>query len=102
MGYLTLEYLLHVKLASQYITPMTDISITSARADLAETIKSARKKPIRITSRGQTQAVIISPSLYEKMIEAMEEIEDLSAYDAALADKEPAIPWEQVKKDLGL
>jgi hypothetical protein len=46
--------------------------------------------------------VIISPSLYEKMIEAMEEIEDLSAYDAALADKEPAIPWEQVKKDLGL
>ena len=81
---------------------MTDISITQARADLAETIKKARKRPVCITSHGQALAVIIDPSLYEKMLEAMEEIEDLTAYDEAMADPSPSIPWEQVKRDLGI
>lgn len=81
---------------------MTEITITDARADLAETIKRARKKPIRITNRGKAQAVLVDPSLFEKMLEALEDAEDLAAYDAALADSEPGIPWEQVKKDLGI
>jgi hypothetical protein len=36
------------------------------------------------------------------MLEAMEEIEDLTAYDEAMADPSPSIPWEQVKRDLGI
>jgi len=32
----------------------------------------------------------------------MEEIEDLNAYDEAMADPSPSIPWEQVKRDLGI
>ena len=31
-----------------------------------------------------------------------EEIEDIKAFDKAVAEKSPGIPWEQVKKDLGL
>ena len=36
------------------------------------------------------------------MLEALEDAEDLAAYDAALADPDPGIPWEQVKEDLGI
>lgn len=81
---------------------MTEISITEARADLAETLRRAKKKPIRITSHGEAQAVLVEPSLFEKMLEALEDAEDLAAYDEAMADPDPGIPWEQVKKDLGL
>lgn len=85
-----------------YVTPMTEVTITGARADLAKTLKRVKRGPIRITSRGETQAVLVDPSQFEKMLEAWEDAEDLAAYDAALADPDPGIPWEQVKKDLGI
>ncbi len=85
-----------------YVSPMTEVSITGARADLAKTIKRAKKGPIKITSHGEPQAVLVDPSLFEKMLEALEDAEDLAAYDEALTDPDPGIPWEQVKKDLGI
>lgn len=80
---------------------MTDISISEARADLAETIRRARKNPIRITTHGEAQVVLLDVSTYEKMLEDSEELEDIAAFDSALEDSAPGIPWEQVKKDLG-
>ena len=35
-------------------------------------------------------------------MDALEEIEDIAAYDAAMADPSPNIPWEEVKRQLGL
>lgn len=81
---------------------MTDISISDARADLADTIRRARKNPIRITSHGEAQVVLLDASTYEKMLEDLEELEDIAAYDEAMEDMSPGIPWDQVKKDLGL
>ena len=80
---------------------MTDISISEARAYLAETIRRARKHPIRITTHGEAQVVLLDASTYEKMLDDLEELEDIAAFDAALEDSAPGIPWEQVKKDLG-
>jgi hypothetical protein len=45
---------------------------------------------------------MISPSLYEEMIEAMEELEDIAAYDTAKARKEDSVLWQDARKDLGL
>jgi prevent-host-death family protein len=81
---------------------MTDISISQARADLADTIRRARKNPIRITSHGEAQVVLLDASTYEKMLEDLEELEDIAAYDEAMEDSSTGIPWDQVKKDLGL
>jgi prevent-host-death family protein len=81
---------------------MTDISISQARADLADTIRRARKNPIRITSHGEAQVVLLDASTYEKMLEDLEELEDITAYDEAMGDSSTGIPWDQVKKDLGL
>lgn len=80
---------------------MTDISISEARENLAETIRRARKNPIRITTHGEAQVVIIDASTYEQMIADLEELDDIAAFDDAINEPAPGIPWEQVKKDLG-
>jgi hypothetical protein len=35
------------------------------------------------------------------MLEALEDVEDIAAFDEALAEEGDAIPWDQVKADLG-
>ena len=80
---------------------MTDISISQARADLAQTIRRAQKSPVRITNHGEAQVVLLNVSTYEKMLEDLEELSDVTDFDEAIADKTPGIPWEQVKQDLG-
>ena len=35
------------------------------------------------------------------MLDDLEELEEIAAFDEALKDSAPGIPWDQVKKDLG-
>ncbi len=44
---------------------------------------------------------MVSPEHYDRMLEALEESEDVVAFDAALTEEGDNIPWEQVKSDLG-
>lgn len=81
---------------------MSELSISDARAELANAITRAKKKPVTIVRHGKPVAVLITPSLYEKFVESMEELEDIADFDAAASDGDPSIPWEQAKKDLGL
>ncbi|MEI6219736.1 MAG: type II toxin-antitoxin system Phd/YefM family antitoxin [Actinomycetes bacterium] len=81
---------------------MTSLSISQARADLADVISRAQKKPITISKHGKPIAILINPSLYQAMLESVEELEDIEAFDQSMADTSPSIPWERVKKDLGL
>ena len=60
------------------------------------------EKPVWITCNGVDVAVVISPELFEELVSAQEELEDIAAVDEAMKDNSPGIPWEQVKKDLGL
>ena len=79
-----------------------DVPVTEARADLASLIERTNERPIRITSHGRIKAVIVSPSFFERAIEALEDLEDLKAFDEAAKDKSSGVPWEEVKKELGL
>ena len=81
---------------------MPDISISDARADLAKAVLRAKRKPVTISRHGKPVAVLINPSLFEKFVESIEELEDIAAFDEATSDQDPMIPWEQVRKDLGL
>ena len=85
-----------------YNLVMSDLSISAARADLAKAVLRAKKKPVTISRHGKPVAVLINPSLFEKFVESIEELEDIAAFDEAISDQDPMIPWEQVKKDLGL
>ncbi|HEX4806310.1 MAG TPA: hypothetical protein VFU94_10450 [Conexibacter sp.] len=45
--------------------------------------------------------MLLSPERYDELMEALEEAEDVAAFDAAMAEEGPNIPWDQAKADLG-
>ena len=81
---------------------MSELSVTDARAELPAAIKKSQKSPVHILKHGEPVAVLISPTLYQEMLEAMEELEDIEAFDQAMLSKEKLIHWDSVKKELGL
>ena len=65
-------------------------------------VMSEHEKPVWVKRDGVDVAVVISPELFEELVSAQEELEDIAAVDAAMKDESPGVPWEQVKKNLGL
>ena len=84
-----------------YIEEMVAISITDARSRLPELVDLARTEPVFVERHGKTQAVLVSPEQYERMVAALEEADDVRLFDEAMNDEGPNIPWEQAKADLG-
>lgn len=80
---------------------MNTISVSEARERLAEVIEAARTEAVVLERYGQPAAVLVSPKRYEQLLDALEETEDVAAFDAAMAEQGDNIPWEQVKADLG-
>jgi PHD/YefM family antitoxin component YafN of YafNO toxin-antitoxin module len=80
---------------------MESVTASDMRENFAATVRRARKHPVAIERRGQREAVILAPELYDRLLEAAEELEDIAAFDAAMAESGPNIPWAQVKADLG-
>ena len=80
---------------------MSNVSIADARKNFSDVIARAKGEAVFIERRGQQAAVIINPERYERMLEALEESEDVAAFDEAMAEEGSNIPWAQVKADLG-
>jgi len=80
---------------------MTSMSVSEAREKLAEIIDAAQSEAVVLERYGQPAAVLVSPERYEQLLEALEEAEDVVAFDAAMAEEGKNIPWEQVRADLG-
>jgi prevent-host-death family protein len=78
------------------------MSVTEARENFSEAIATSAVEAVFIQKHGENAAVLISPERYEELMDALEEIEDMTAYDSAMADPSPNIPWEEVKRQLGL
>lgn len=86
---------------------MSDVTVSEARARLADVVDAARvdHDPVYLTRRGQRVAAVIDSGDLDRLIAAAEDLADLKAAKAArdeMANGEGAIPWEQVKSDLGL
>jgi PHD/YefM family antitoxin component YafN of YafNO toxin-antitoxin module len=84
-----------------YDTCMVTMSVSAAREQLAEIVEQAGREAVVIERYGRAAAVMISPARYEELMDALEEVEDVAAFDEAMAEEGPNIPWEQVKADLG-
>ncbi|QUY62869.1 Hypotetical protein [Gulosibacter molinativorax] len=80
---------------------MTAISASDARKHFAAVIETAQHEAVFVERRGETQAVVVSPAEYERLLKAADEVEDVSAFDEAMDEEGPNIPWEQAKADLG-
>jgi antitoxin Phd len=85
---------------------MARMAVSTARKKMAEVIELARTEAVILEKHGSPTAVVISYERYDELMDALETLEDLAALDELRAEQEtnpePAIPWEEVKRDLGL
>lgn len=51
-----------------------------------------------IDAKGVPTNVILTKKEYDRLVEYIEDLEDIAAYDRAKAVKGEAIPWEKVKR----
>jgi PHD/YefM family antitoxin component YafN of YafNO toxin-antitoxin module len=84
-----------------YNSDMSKISVSKAREKLAEVVEMSQSEPVVLEHYGNRAAVVVSPALYDEMLDAFEESQDVVAFDVAIAEEGNNIPWEQVKIDLG-
>jgi PHD/YefM family antitoxin component YafN of YafNO toxin-antitoxin module len=80
---------------------MATMNISAARESLPDAIELARTEAVFLERYGRRAAVLVSPERYEKLLAALEDAEDVAAFDAAMDEEGPNIPWEQAKADLG-
>jgi prevent-host-death family protein len=84
------------------------MTVTDARARLADVVDEARvaHEPVYLTRRGRRVAAVVDAEQLDQLIEAAEDLADIQAAAEARAEiaetGEAAIPWDQVKADLGL
>jgi len=83
------------------------MTVSDARARLADVVDAARvgHDPVYLTRRGHRVAAVIDADDLDLLIAAAEDLADIEAAQRARAeivDGEPAVPWGQVKADLGL
>ena len=80
---------------------MATMNISAARESLPDAVELARSEAVFLERYGRRAAVLVSPERYEQLVAALEDAEDVAAFDAALEEEGPNIPWEQAKADLG-
>jgi antitoxin Phd len=87
---------------------MADITVTDARARLADVVDSARvgHQPVFLTRRGKRIAAVIDVDDLDDLVRAAEDLADIEAAQQARAEMastgQVPIPWDEVKADLGL
>jgi antitoxin Phd len=80
---------------------MATMNVSAARERLPEAVELAQTEAVVLERYGRRAAVLVSPERYDELMEALEEAEDAAAFDAAMAEEGPSIPWDEVKADLG-
>ena len=79
---------------------MESIPLNEARRNLPTLINDAQTEAITISRHGVPAAVVLSPSRYEELLSALEDMEDLASIEASLKDPSASIPWEEIKKEI--
>lgn len=84
-----------------YNLTMAKVTMSQGRERLSEMVELAQSEAVFLERFGKPAAVLVSSDRYVVMMEALEELEDISAFDEAIAEDGDNIPWDQVKQDLG-
>ena len=80
---------------------MATMNVSAARENLPAALEVARTEAVFLERYGRPAAVLLSPERYEVLLSAWEDAEDVAAFDAAVTEEGPNLPWEQAKADLG-
>jgi prevent-host-death family protein len=82
---------------------MTHVDFTSARSGFTDLFNRVffRGERVIIERRGKDKVAVVPLEDLERL-EALEDQADIAAADAAMKDRAPRIPYEQIRKELGL
>lgn len=80
---------------------MSTVPISAAREAMADVVEASATEAVVLERYGKPVAVVVSPARYEELMDSWEELSDVDAFDAAMAEEGPSIPWDEVKADLG-
>ncbi len=58
-----------------------------------------RKTKLRVTRKGDRVSIVLASGEYERLIEDLEELDSIRAYDAAKKSGETPIPFERALQD---
>lgn len=75
--------------------------VSTARANLAKLLEASKTHDVLIEKYGEPAGVLVSAERHAQLIAALEELEDVRAFDVARSEEGENLPWEQVKADLG-
>jgi prevent-host-death family protein len=85
---------------------VSEVSISEARGRLASIIDDARHEPVYLTRRNKRVAAVVDADVLDRLLEAAEDLDDLIAYDAAIAENKRIggenVQWDDLKRELGL
>jgi prevent-host-death family protein len=85
---------------------VSEVSISEARGRLASIIDDARHEPVYLTRRNKRVAAVVDADVLDRLLEAAEDLDDLVAYDAAIAENKRIggenVQWDELKRELGL
>ena len=79
---------------------MAKKTVSEARESFAEVLTTVESEPVEIFRHGERIAVIVSPTMFDRSVEALEDSADEHAFDEV--NREGSVPWEDIKKELGL
>ena len=77
------------------------MAVSEARERLSEAVELAHSEAVFLERYGQPAAVLVSPERFDQLMTALEDADDIAAFDAAMSEEGDNIPWKQVKADLG-
>jgi prevent-host-death family protein len=85
---------------------VSEVSISEARGRLTSIIDDARHEPVYLTRRNKRVAAVVDAAVLDRLLEAAEDLDDLVAYDEAVAESARIggenVRWDDLKRELGL
>lgn len=79
-----------------------EVTTSEFRKEQSRYLDAAQREPVSILSRGsRRRAVVVSPDFFDRVIEALEDKEDIRAAEAARLDDEVMTQGE-LKAEFGL
>jgi len=80
---------------------MKRYAVTQFRDQLPGAMEQARLEPVVVECHGELAVVMMSVELFEELLEASEELDDIKAFDEAMAEEGDTLPWQEVRQELG-
>ena len=81
---------------------MANMPISQAREQLPAVLELCQTEAVILERYGKPQAVVISYERYDELMNALEDLNDLEYLEQNPPNLTDAIPWEDVKRELGI